>query len=143
MRSVLLRPWNWQVAKTLRHFDIAEDEEGVSVLFEGESYKVKDVEVLLADQAYSLDVDEDTAYAAESENITIVKKMLAVEPTALSFANSAGKVTEFIVENDGFRDAYNFTSKHCDFFKNNNLDGDRTKEPVWLICTMWDSRPLN
>lgn len=102
----------------------------ISVLFEGDSQKVKDVEVLLADQAYSLDVDEDTAYAAVSENITIVKKMLAVEPTALSFANSAGKVTEFIVENDGFRDAYNFTSKHCDFFKNNNLDGDRTKEPV-------------
>ena len=102
----------------------------ISVLFEGDSQKVKDVEVLLADQAYSLDVDEDTAYAAESENITIVKKMLADEPTALSFANSAGKITEYTVEYDGFRDAYNFTSKHCDFFKNNNLDGDSTKEPV-------------
>lgn len=102
----------------------------ISVLFEDESLKVKDVEVWLAGKAYPLDVYEDTAYTAEAENITIVKKMLAAEPTSLSFANSAGELTEFTVEYDGFREAYNFTNKHCGFFKNNNLDGDRAKEPV-------------
>ena len=102
----------------------------ISVLFEDDSHKVKDVEVLFAGKAYSLDVYEDTTYSAEAENITIVKKMLAAEPTSLSFTNSDGKVTELTVEYDGFRDAYNFTNKHCGFFKNNNLDGDRAKEPV-------------
>jgi hypothetical protein len=102
----------------------------ISVLFEDSSLKVKDVEVLLAGKAYSLDVYEDTAYTAEAENITIVKKMLEDEPTSLSFANSAGVFTEFTIEYEGLRDAYNFTSKNCDFFRNSDLDGDTEKEPV-------------
>ena len=102
----------------------------ISVLFDQDNHNVKDVEVRLAGKAYPLDFDEDTAYSAEAENITIVKNMLTAEPTSLSFTNSDGKVTKLTVEYDGFRVAYNFTSKHCDFFKNNNLDGDRTKEPV-------------
>jgi hypothetical protein len=92
----------------------------ISVLFEDSSLKVKDVEVLLAGKAYSL----------EAENITIVKKMLEDEPTSLSFANSAGVFTEFTIEYEGLRDAYNFTSKNCDFFRNSDLDGDTEKEPV-------------
>lgn len=42
------------------------------------------------------------------------------------FADSAGEYVEY----DGFREAYNFTSKNCDFFRNSDLDGDAEKEPV-------------
>ena len=77
----------------------------ISVLFEDDNLKMNDVEVRIAGQAFPLDVYEDTAYTAEAENITIVKKMLAAEPTSLSFSNSARQSTEFAVEYDGFREA--------------------------------------
>ena len=102
----------------------------ISVLFEGDRHKVNDVEILLANQAYSLDVYDDTAYTAEGENITILKKMLAAEPTSLSFSTSKEAVTGLSIGYEGFRDAYNFTNKHCEFFKSDDLDGDRAKEPV-------------
>lgn len=51
----------------------------------------------------------------------------AAEPTSLSFKNSSWELSEFNVEYERFRDTYNFTNTHCDFFKNNNLDGDKTK----------------
>jgi hypothetical protein len=102
----------------------------ISVLFEDDSLKVNDVEVVFARKAYPLDVYEDTAYTTEAENLTIVKKMLTAEPTSLSFSTSMEAVTGVSIGYEGFRDAYNFTNKHCDFFKNNDLDGDRAKEPV-------------
>ena len=102
----------------------------ISVLFEGGMVDISDVKVVLGGKAYSLGFYEDTAFTAASENMEILKKMLAAEPTSLSFFTSTEAVTDLTIGYEGFRDAYNFTSKNCDFFKNNNLDGDRTKEPV-------------
>ena len=102
----------------------------ISVLFEGERVDVSDVYVVLGGKTYSLEVYEDTAFTAASENVEILKKMLSYETTTLSFSTSGEDYKEFSVEYEGLRDAYNFTSKNCDFFRNSDLDGDTGKEPV-------------
>ena len=102
----------------------------ISVLFEGGMVDISDVKVLLGGKAYSLGFYEDTAFTAASENMEILSKMLAAEPTLISFSTSTEAVTGLSIGYEGFRDAYNFTSKNCDFFKSDDLDGDRAKEPV-------------
>jgi hypothetical protein len=102
----------------------------ISVLFESEHVEVRDVNVVLGGTVYSLDFYEDTAFTAASENMEILKKMLSHETTTLSFSTSVENYKEFSIEYEGLREAYNFTSKSCDFFINSDLDGDSTKEPV-------------
>lgn len=102
----------------------------ISVLFEGDLMDVSDVDIVLGGKPYALDVDDDTAFTATSENMTILKKMLSYEPTTLSFSTSGEEYREFSVEYEGLRDAYNFTSKNCDFFRNGDIDGDIQKESV-------------
>ena len=102
----------------------------ISVLFEGDHVAVSDVDVVIGEKAYSLGVYEDTAFTAASENLEILKKMLSYEATTLSFSTLGEDYKEFSVQYEGLRDAYNFTSKNCDFFRNIDVDGDTEKERV-------------
>ena len=102
----------------------------ISLLFEGGPVDLSNVEIILAGKTYSLTVYEDTAFTAASENLLILKHMLSAKPTSVSYATSTAAVTGLTIGYEGFRDAYNFTSKNCEFYKSHDLDDNANKEPV-------------
>ncbi len=82
------------------------------------------------DQQFSLQFTDDTAFPAYGEDIEVLRTMLSRKPTKIEFTRDNGDSFLGFVSHNGFQQAYNYISKACKFFFNEDLDDNETVEPA-------------
>lgn len=81
-------------------------------------------------QQFSLPFRDDTAFPAYGEDIKVLKTMLSREPAKIEFTRDNGDSFIGHVSHEGFQQAYNYTSKACEFYFNEDLDDNKSVEPA-------------
>lgn len=86
------------------------------VSFQTEESFVGDViRVKVGDQRYDFEIDKDTAFAPVESEITILKLLLAGQDMTVTFQLEGLAETSGNISANGFREAYNFLSRNCEF----------------------------
>ena len=78
--------------------------------FVGDAIRVK-----IGDQSYDFEVDDDTAFAPVKSELTILKSLLVGNDMSVTFQLVGLEEASGKISTNGFRDAYNFLSRDCEF----------------------------
>lgn len=80
-------------------------------------------------ESFNLFVANDFAYPTDEDELEIFRHMLKDEPIAFSMLNPKGGDFNASISYSGFRDAYNYLSKQCNFRFNPGLSDFEGVEP--------------
>lgn len=73
------------------------------------------IRVKVGDQSYDFEIDEDTAFAPVESELTILRQLLLGHDMSVAFQLAELEPTTGKITARGFRDAYNFLSRNCEF----------------------------
>ncbi len=79
---------------------------------------------------YEFIAHEGMAYPTDDDEMVLFKKMLNSEPLTAVLIDANGTNHEAYISYAGFRDAYNYLSRECDFYFNSDLSDTEGVEPT-------------